>query len=172
MRNGNVAFLALVTVLAAGPAFAQGAAGTTGTIQGQVVDESFAALPGVAITASGSAMLGTQTTTSGPEGNYRLLGVPAGTYKLVFEMSGFGRVVRDDVRVGIGFTASVNVTMKLRSMEEELTVTGESTPIDTAATRVQTNFDKGMLEALPNARDMWSPLAETPAVTSRVGACA
>src|SRR5882672_11821205 len=71
MRNGNVAFLALVTLLSAGPAFAQGAAGSTGTIQGQVVDESFAALPGVAITATGTAMLGAQTTTSGPEGNYR-----------------------------------------------------------------------------------------------------
>ncbi|HEX9548711.1 MAG TPA: carboxypeptidase-like regulatory domain-containing protein, partial [Acidimicrobiales bacterium] len=165
MTHRSIALLSIVAVLAAGPAFAQGAAGSTGTIQGQVVDESFSALPGVSITATGTAMLGAQTTTSGPEGNYRFLGLPAGTYKLVFEMPAFGRVVRDEVRVGIGFTASVNVAMKVKAMSEEVTVTGESTPIDTAATRVQTNFDKGMLEALPNARDMWSLLAETPAVT-------
>jgi hypothetical protein len=165
MTHRSIALLSIVAVLAAGPAFAQGAAGSTGTIQGQVVDESFAALPGVSITATGTAMLGAQTTTSGPEGNYRFLGLPAGTYKLVFEMPAFGRVVRDEVRVGIGFTASVNVAMKVKAMSEEVTVTGESTPIDTAATRVQTNFDKGMLESLPNARDMWSLLAETPAVT-------
>src|SRR5437870_2322074 len=42
---------------------------------------------------------------------------------------------------------------------------GDSTPIDVTTTRVQTNFDKGMLDSLPNARDMWSLLAETPAVT-------
>src|SRR5713101_3660035 len=107
MTHLRIALLSMVAVLAAGPAFAQGAAGSTGTIQGQVVDESFSALPGVSITATGTAMLGAQTTTSGPEGNYRFLGLPAGTYKLVFEMPAFGRVVRDEVRVGIGFTASV-----------------------------------------------------------------
>jgi len=36
--------------------------------------------------------------------------------------------------------------------------------LDVTKTMVQTNFDKDMLDSLPNARDMWSLLAETPAV--------
>lgn len=161
----RVAMLAVLAVLAAAPLFAQGGAGSTGTIQGQVVDESMGVLPGVTITATGSAMLGAQTATSGPDGHYRFVGLPAGTYKLSFEMPGFGKVNRDGIVIGIGFTANVNVTMKVKSMEEELTVTGESPVVDTTATRVQTNFDKQMLDSLPNARDMWSLLAETPAIT-------
>src|SRR5262249_19820672 len=69
------------------------------------------------------------------------------------------------VRVGIGFTATVNAKLAVKTMAEEVTVTGESTTIDTASNRVQTNFDKGMLDSLPNARDTWSLLAETPAIT-------
>jgi hypothetical protein len=145
-------------------AFAQGGAGSTGSIQGEVLDDTGAVLPGVTVTLSGTDMLGTQTSTTNAQGHYRFLGVPAGTYQLVFEMAGFGKVTRDAIRVGIGFTATVNTKMAVKSLQEEVTVTGESTTIDTTATRVQTNFDKGMLDSLPNARDMWSLLAETPAV--------
>jgi hypothetical protein len=158
---------ALMIVLAAGPAFAQGGAGSTGSIQGEVVDESGAVLPGVTVTATGATLLGSQTATTNAQGIYRFLGLPAGTYKLAFEMPGFGKVVRDDIRLGIGFTSTVNTKMAVKQLQEEVTVTGESTTIDTAATRVQQNFDKGMLDSLPNARDMWSLLGATPAVQLR-----
>lgn len=163
--NKRVLWLfALMAVLAAGPALAQGSAGSTGSIQGEVVDESGAVLPGVTITATGAMLLASQTAVTNAQGIYRFLGLPAGTYKLTYELPGFGRVVRDEIRIGIGFTATVNAKMGVKQLQEEVTVTGESTPIDTTATRVQTNFDKGMLDSLPNARDMWSLLAETPAV--------
>lgn len=55
--------------------------------------------------------------------------------------------------------------MVVKQVEESVTVTGESPAIDVTATRVQTNFDQKQLDALPNARDMWSLLATTPAVS-------
>jgi hypothetical protein len=164
VRNRSLWLLALLLALAAGPAFAQGGAGSTGSIQGEVVDESGGVLPGVSVTATGTTMLGSQTAVTNAQGVFRFLGVPAGTYKLTFDLQGFNKRTRDDIRVGIGFTATVNERMSVKAMTEEVTVTGESTPIDTTATRVQTNFDKNMLDSLPNARDMWSLLAETPAV--------
>jgi hypothetical protein len=164
VRNRLSWFVFVAVVLAAGPVFAQGGAGSTGSIQGEVVDDTGAALPGVTVTVTGPALLGKQTVTSSAQGVYRFPGLPAGTYRLTFELGGFGTVVRDDIRIGIGFTATVDMKMALKTMEEELTVTGESPAIDTTATRVQTNFDKSMLDSLPNARDMWSLLAETPAI--------
>ena len=157
--------LVLVSCLAAGPAFAQGGAGSTGSIQGTIVDESGAVLPGAIVTATGPALQGAQTTTTNAQGIYRLLGLPAGTYKLAYELGGFGSVVREGIRIGIGFTADVNIKLSLKTMEEALTVTGESPTIDSTATRVQTNFDQTQLDSLPNARDMWSLLSTTPAVT-------
>jgi hypothetical protein len=157
--------LVLLTLCSAGPALAQGGAGSTGSIQGEVVDASGAVLPGVAVTASSPSLVRTQTVTTNAHGVYRFLGLPAGTYRLSFELAGFGTVVRDDIRIGIGFTATLDTKMSVKSLEEEVTVTGESAAIDTTATRVQTNFDKSQLDSLPNARDMWSLLAETPAIT-------
>ncbi|PYQ00140.1 MAG: hypothetical protein DMF82_22905, partial [Acidobacteria bacterium] len=155
----------VMAVLCAGPAFAQGGAGSTGSIQGQVVDESGAIVPGVSVTATSPVLLVPQTTTSNGQGLYRFPGLPAGTYKLTFEMPGFRTVNRDGIRIGIGFTATVNPTLAVMQMQEEATVVGESPTIDTTATRVQTNFDKTQLDSLPNARDMWSLLSETPAVS-------
>ena len=165
MKPRILAALLLALGFTAPPLFAQGGAGSTGSIQGDVVDESGAVLPGVTVTATGPALIGTQTATTNAQGIYRFLGLPAGTYKLTFELPGFGTVVREDIRIGIGFTATVNTKLALKSLSEEVTVTGESPTIDTTATRVQTNFDKTQLDSLPNARDMWSLLAETPAVT-------
>jgi len=165
VRSRTVWLLMLMAVCSAAPAFAQGGAGSTGSIQGQVVDESGAMVPGVSVTATSPILLVPQSTTTNTQGLYRFPGLPAGTYKLAFEMPGFRTVNRDGIRIGIGFTATVNPTLTVKQMEEEMTVTGESPTIDTTATRVQTNFDKAMLDSLPNARDMWSLLAETPAVT-------
>ncbi len=157
--------LLLLVCLAPAPMFAQGGAGSTGSIQGTIVDESGAVLPGATVTATGPALQGAQTVTSNALGIYRLLGLPAGTYKLTYELGGFGSLVREGIRIGIGFTADVNIKLSLKTMEEALTVTGESPTIDATATRVQTNFDQNQLSSLPNARDMWSLLSTTPAVT-------
>jgi hypothetical protein len=165
MRGRTLWFLLLAVALSAPSAFAQGGAGSTGTIQGEVVDSSGAALPGVIVTAISPAMQGVKTDTTNAQGIYRFPGIPAGVYKLTFALPGFGTVVKDDIRIGIGFTGVVNTTMAVQSRQEEVTVTGESPVVDTTATRVQTNFDKSMLDSLPNARDMWSLLAETPAVS-------
>jgi hypothetical protein len=165
VRTRTLWFLLGGLVVAAGPAFAQGGAGSTGSIQGQIIDESGAVVPGVSVSATSPVLLVAQTTTSNAQGLYRFPGLPAGTYKLTFEVPGFRTINRESIRIGIGFTATVNPTLKVKQMQEETTVVGESPTIDTTATRVQTNFDKTQLDSLPNARDMWSLLADTPAVS-------
>jgi hypothetical protein len=166
MVRSRVFWLLMVAMcLAPALAFAQGGAGSTGAIQGSITDDSGAVLPGVTVTASGPALVRPQSAVTNAQGLYRLLGLPAGTYKVAYELGGFGTVVRDGIRIGIGFTADVNVKLGVKTMEEALTVTGESPTIDSTANRVQTNFDVTQLSALPNARDMWSLLSTTPAVT-------
>ena len=51
------------------------------------------------------------------------------------------------------------------TLQETVTVSGQSPVIDTSATRIQTNYDQQQLASIPNARDMWSLLATTPSVT-------
>jgi hypothetical protein len=166
MKRWSIAALSLVLAFAtAAPVFAQGGgASSTGTIQGRITDAQGAVLPGVTITASSPALLGEQTTVSSETGNYRFPAVPPGVYTLAYELAGFNTLRREGIQITLGFTANVNVELTLATLQETVTVTGESPVIDTSTTRVQQNFKLEQLQSIPNARDMWSLLAVTPAV--------
>ncbi|MGH9202530.1 MAG: carboxypeptidase regulatory-like domain-containing protein, partial [Vicinamibacterales bacterium] len=158
--------LTAVMLLVSAPVFAQGGgASSTGSISGEVADAQGGALPGVTVTATSPAQIGALTAVTNEAGIYRFPSVPPGEYKLSFELAGFQNVVRDAIRITLGFNAQVNVRLAVASVQETITVTGESPVVDTSATRIQTNFDQRMLSSLPNARDMWSLLATTPSVT-------
>jgi hypothetical protein len=154
-----------MAIAAAAPTYAQGGgASSTGTIQGRVTDAQGAVLPGVTVTATSPALLGQQTTVTSETGNYRFPAVPPGTYSVQYELAGFNTIKRDGISITLGFTANVNVELALATLQETVTVTGESPVIDTSATRIQQNFKMEQLQGLPNARDMWALLAVTPSV--------
>jgi hypothetical protein len=147
------------------PAFAQGGgASSTGTIQGRVTDAQGAVLPGVTVTATSPSALGAQTTITSETGNYRFPAVPPGAYTVTYELAGFNTVRREGIQIALGFTANVNVELALATLQETVTVTGESPVIDTSATRVVQNFKLEQLQSIPNGRDMWALLAVTPGV--------
>jgi hypothetical protein len=162
--------VAMIAAIAT-PAYAQGGgASTTGTIQGRVTDSQGAILPGVTVTISSPALIGgPQTQVTNDQGNYRFPAVAPGTYAVEFDITGFNRLRREGIQVSLGFTANVNAELTVATLQETVTVTGESPIIDTSSTRVQQNFKLEELNSLPNARDMWSLLAVTPGVSmSRV----
>ncbi|MGE0815408.1 MAG: carboxypeptidase regulatory-like domain-containing protein [Vicinamibacterales bacterium] len=147
------------------PAMAQGGgASSTGTIQGRVTDAQGAVLPGVTVTATSPSALGAQTAITSDTGNYRFPALPPGVYAVSYELAGFNTVRREGIQLSLGFTATLNVELALASLQETVTVTGESPVIDTTATRIQQNFKTEQLASIPNGRDMWSLLAVTPAV--------
>ena len=161
---GGLVLAALMLAVAA-PAFAQGGgASSTGTIQGRVTDAQGAVLPGVTVTATSPSALGAQTTVTTETGNYRFPAIPPGTYAVTYELTGFTIINREGIQIALGFTATVNVELALATLQETVTVSGESPIIDTTATRVVQNFKLEQLQALPNGRDMWSLLAVTPGV--------
>lgn len=153
--------LAFVTVTGAA---AQTVSSTTGAINGKVTDESDAALPGVTITISSPSMQGTRNTVSGSDGTFRFPAITPGEYKVTYELAGFGTVVREGVQVGLGFTATLNNSMKVASLQETVTVTGASPVVDVTSTTSATSFGEERLAALPNARDFWTVLAAAPAI--------
>ena len=156
--------LALALFMIAGEAAAQSVSSTTGAINGRLTDNTGAVLPGVTMAISSPALMGIRTAVTGNDGNYRFPAVPPGDYKIVFELAGFTTVTREDIRVGLGFTATVNIELGVASLEENVTVTGASPVVDTTATKVATSFDREMLANLPSARDQWAILAEAPAI--------
>jgi hypothetical protein len=160
-----IGLFATVALLLPAPALAQSVGATTGAINGKVVDPSDAVLPGVTVTISAPQMQGVQTTITNEEGNYRFPGIPPGTYRVQYELPGFATVVREGIRVTLGFTATLNVTLQVSTLQETVTVTGESPVVDVTSTKTATNYDYKELASIPSARDMWAILAESPGIT-------
>jgi hypothetical protein len=137
---------------------------TTGSINGKVADATGGVLPGVTVTAESPAMQGIRTTVTDDQGSYRFPAVPPGDYRVTYELTGFTTVIREGIRVGIGFTATINIDLKVATLQETVTVSGESPVVDVTSTATATSFGEERLAALPNARDFWTVLAAAPAI--------
>ena len=74
----RVALAVLLLLLSGGPLFAQ----ATGTINGRVLDQGDAVLPGVTINIRNVGTGATRTTVSNAEGLYSLPALERGTYEL------------------------------------------------------------------------------------------
>jgi len=138
----------------------------TGIINGRVNDATGAVIPGVTITLSSPAIQGTRTAISGETGAYQFLLLPAGTYALKFELPGFKTVNHEGLIVQVQRTTTINVTLEVSSTAETINVTGETPVVDVQSATVGVNFNSGMLNDIPNSRDIWIVLAQTPGVST------
>ena len=129
MKLRLTAMLAVVALLAGViPALAQV---QTGEITGRVSDDTGAVLPGATVTLTSPVLIQPQTATSSEAGSYRFTGIPIGTYAVKFELPGFKTVMREGILVNIGFTAQVNQQLVISTVQETVTVSGESPIVDT-----------------------------------------
>ena len=97
----------VVAILGSVPSAIAQVSSTTGAILGTVYDDTKAVVPGVTITATGSALMGERTVITDSDGAYRLPALSPGLYTLVFELPGFATITRQNVAVSIGFTATI-----------------------------------------------------------------
>ena len=154
----------LLIGVGAGRLNAQTVSSTTGAINGTVTDSPKSVIPGVTVTLSGPALMGVPTTVTEQDGTYRFSTVPIGEYKLNFELTGFGTITREGIRVSVGFTATVNAEMNPGALAETVTVSGASPVVDVSSTSVASHFDSEKLAELPGSRDAWAVIAQAPAV--------
>ncbi|HKB12954.1 MAG TPA: TonB-dependent receptor [Vicinamibacterales bacterium] len=145
-------------------AAASAAQNTQGRLTGLVTDTQGAILPGVTVTATSPALIGVQSTVSQADGRFLFPALPTGVYKLLFDLSGFQKLTRENVQVVLGQTISVDAQLPLASLSETVTVTGESPVIDVTTTKVGTSLKGDALIAVPNSTDVWGALSEAPGI--------
>jgi hypothetical protein len=152
----------IVTVV--GTAAAQSV--SSGTIHGVIRDQSGGVLPGVTATLTSPALQVRELTqVTDAEGQYRFVDLPAGAYTLKFELNGFSTLIREDLRLTIGFTARIDESLKVGAMEESVTVSGQSPIVDITSTSASVAFTKEVLDSVPRGRDLQNVLAMAPGVT-------
>src|SRR4051812_46662915 len=127
VRIVRLVLVRLVLVLLVTPlaTHAQGVA--TGNIAGVVRDTSGAVLPGVTVEASSPVLIEkSRTAVTDDQGNYKIVDLRPGVYAVTFSLAGFGTVRREGVELTSNFTAAINADMKVGTLEETVTVTGQS----------------------------------------------
>ena len=136
--------LLVALILVAGVAHAQT---SVGTIEGTVTDEQGAILPGVTATLTGPR--GAQTVVTDEKGQYRFISVQPGSYKLKVELGTSFAAQTRDVELGLGKTALVDFTLKVASVSEAVTVTGEAPTVDVRGSSTETSVSNAMLQMTP-----------------------
>jgi hypothetical protein len=149
----------LVRILVAAVALAglasPGLAQQPGEIFGKVTDNSGAVVPGVTVTLSGPVLLQPQVAVTSASGSYRFPGLAVSTYALKFEIPGFATLVRDKVRIEIGANVQINAALQISSVQETVTVSGETPVVDLRDSSKTSRFNQEALQSIPSARDPW-----------------
>ena len=150
MRVHSKRYLVFVSVLVLLGGLVYSQSSTTGAIEGKVTDEQGTPLPGAQIKLSSPDLIGgTQSKVTSAEGKYRFVAVPRGTYVVEASLAGFVTTKKDEVRVFVGQTITIDLALKIGRLEEEVTVKAISPVVDVKDTQMNaTNLDRQMLQTI------------------------
>ncbi|MEP7306342.1 MAG: TonB-dependent receptor [Acidobacteriota bacterium] len=151
------AFVALLLLPAA--SYAQAA------IAGVVRDTSGSVLPGVTVEASSPALIErTRAAVSDGAGQYRIDNLRPGVYAVRFTLSGFSAVSREGVELSGSATVSVNADLKVGSLSETITVTGETPIVDLQSAQRQSVLSSEVIKSIPSSGGYNALLVLVPGV--------
>ncbi|HTF69207.1 MAG TPA: carboxypeptidase-like regulatory domain-containing protein, partial [Edaphobacter sp.] len=120
MRIGKaILSFSVLVLLAAGSLFAQS---NQGTIAGNVLDSTGAAVPHAAIVAKNRETGFTSTAESSGAGSYRFPTVPLGSYDISVKMPGFKAANYSGVLVQVNTVSTLDMTLEVGSSSEQVTV--------------------------------------------------
>jgi len=144
IRRLTQAFCLLLAVVFLAPSAA--AQSQTGTVEGKVIDQQGAVLPGATVTLTGPR--GTQTAVTDQDGVFRFVGLQPDTYTVKTEMSGFV-AQESQALVGIGRTVTADFSLKLSTLSESVEVTGALSAVDVRSSATGTSVSSDLLTLMP-----------------------
>jgi Carboxypeptidase regulatory-like domain len=143
---GAGAFLALLFVVSGVPAFGQM---DRGAIVGTVRDVSGAVVPNATVTVTNKATgVAIQAAVNG-DGEYQVLALIPGTYSLKASATGFDSVLHEGIVVHVQDRLSINFTLKVGSVKQEVVVTGAEPLLQTQTADVGNVVDSEKINDLP-----------------------
>jgi hypothetical protein len=146
-----------------------------GALLGNITDQGGLAVPGATVTITETSTNISYNTTTNESGYYIFSNLKDGTYKVIAELTGFKKVMRDEVLVPVNTTMRVDLKMEVGAIEESITVVGASPLLQTDRAdtgriiesihlqEVPLGFNRnfqGMWQVLPGALRMQRPHSE------------
>jgi hypothetical protein len=150
----------LVVLLFPAATFAQS------SLAGSVKDASGAVLPGVTVEAASPALIErVRSITTDATGQYKLVDLRPGTYSVTFSLTGFSVVKREGIELAGSGTVQVNADLKVGTLEETITVTGETPIVDVQNAARQQTLSGDLVARTPAAKSWNGIMLLVPGVT-------
>jgi len=144
-RRGLAALL--ITLGAHAAAFAQT---PTFSLEGVVSDAQQAVLPGATVTITNTATGLTRAVVTDAGGRYVITSMPTeGRFRVQVELTGFATAVREDIVFSAGQRALINFSLRLSTVQETITVAGDTPIVQTTSSEVSSTIDRQAFETLP-----------------------
>lgn len=134
------------------------------SVSGQVRDESGAPIPGAVITVTAEAGGVISRTTAGAVGRFEIGGLAPGRYAVTGEHPGLLAAAIPELVLAAGGSRPVILELKVPGITEVTSVVTRNPIVDVQSATVGTNFPGAMLRDIPNQRDMFALLAQTPGI--------
>jgi hypothetical protein len=138
-----------------------------GGLLGNLADQSGLALPGATVTITETNTNISYTATTNESGYYTFPSLKDGTYKVVGELAGFKKVMREGVIVAVNTTVRVDLKLEVGTIQETITVRGESPVLQTDRSDTGRLIESKMVTDLPLTfnRNFQSLLITVPGAT-------
>ncbi|NOT48786.1 MAG: TonB-dependent receptor plug domain-containing protein [Acidobacteria bacterium] len=153
-RRGWFALLSglvlLITVgLVLSPANLSAQTGTTGQIAGSVNDQNGAVVPDATITALHLETGAKRTLVTSADGNYSIVNLAIGTYRLTITKTGFKETSVSNVVVNVSNITRQDVTLETGAVSEVVNITADSIQIETQSGTVGEVISGEQVRELP-----------------------
>jgi hypothetical protein len=138
---------------------------TTGSLLGTVTDPGGAAVPGLQVEAKNAATGAVTTTTTGPEGIFIFNSLVPATYNLTIRPStGFKTYAQSAIAVTANEERDLGrIVLTLGALTEQISVTAEATPVQTASSENSKLVDQAQFEDLTTkGRDLFAMVVTIP----------
>lgn len=133
-------------LLAAGFLFAQG---ERGTFNGTVLDSSGAAIPTAEVRVINVQTNVETVATTTSAGIYRLPYLQPGIYRFTVTAPGFKTVIRDNVNLAVAQTLTLDFTLEVGQVTEQVTVTAETPLLETGTAEIGSYVSKKEFDTWP-----------------------
>jgi outer membrane receptor protein involved in Fe transport len=147
MHNRLTICLAILALAIAGTVSAQ----MGSELEGRAIYEN-EGMPGVTVTISSPALQGEKVTVTNSQGDYIFKALPAGDYKVRFELASFA-TLEYDVKMSTSQPRSLDAILYPEAMQEEIVVTGSFETVSTG-TQGSSTVEQSVLEKLPVQRTL------------------
>jgi hypothetical protein len=155
--------LSLIVILLLAPL--AGAQSTTGKLTGTVTDAAGAVVPNAKVSAKNDATKAEFTVVANKEGEWTIPAVSNGTYTVSVTATGFKATMVQAVKVDVSQAATVNVTLEVGSVGEQVVVTGGGEVLQTASANISTTITGRQISELPfSTRDALQLVLVMPGV--------